>query len=72
MVPKGRIERPSDAYKATVIAIILQRQSLSGFSVALTPFKVLIMVPTRIELVLTRNGRATTTPQDHTGCGGGI
>ena len=49
MVPKGRIERPIDAYKATVIPFNYMGISLASFPVVATPFKVLIMLSTGIE-----------------------
>lgn len=49
MVPKGRIERPSDDYKSTVLPLYYIGISLASFSVIAIPFKVLIMLSMGIE-----------------------
>ena len=49
MVPRGRIERPSDDYKSTALPLCYRGISLASFSVIATPFKVLIMLSMGIE-----------------------
>ena len=48
-MPKGRIGRPSDDYKSTVLPLYYIGISLASFSVIATPFKVLFMPSTGIE-----------------------